>query len=85
MIEKIDERKCNGCGICAEICPMDVLRLKTDIDIVSHSEKKGAFRQYKAYLAYPLDCMTCYLCELKCPTGAIDVGYKPLETPYIIS
>jgi len=27
----------------------------------------------KAYIAYPEDCMTCYICELKCPNEAIEV------------
>ena len=84
MIEKIDAKKCNGCGICTEICPMDVLRLETKIDIVSQSEKKGHLRKYLAYIAYPEDCMTCYTCELECPTNAIDVNYTPLEIPFVI-
>lgn len=84
MIEKIDEKKCNGCGICVEICPMDVLRLETKIDIITQSEQKGHLRKYTAYIAYPEDCMTCYTCELKCPTEAIDVGYTPLEIPFVI-
>ena len=84
MIEKIDGKKCNGCGICVEICPMDVLRLENKIDIISQSEQKGHLRKYTAYIAYPEDCMTCYTCELKCPTEAIDVGYTPLEIPFVI-
>jgi NADPH-dependent glutamate synthase beta subunit-like oxidoreductase len=27
----------------------------------------------KAYIAYPEDCMTCYTCELKCPSDALFV------------
>lgn len=27
MIERLNREKCIGCGTCAEICPMDVLRL----------------------------------------------------------
>lgn len=84
MIESIDENKCNGCGICVEICNMDVLRMKTEIDIVSRPEKATPGRKHKAYIAYRNDCMTCYNCELKCPTGAIDVGYVPLEIPFVI-
>ncbi len=59
MITQIDFVKCNGCGICVEICPLDALGLMCD----------GS----KAYIAYPEDCMTCYQCELGCPCGAIYV------------
>lgn len=27
----------------------------------------------KAYIAHPEDCMTCFQCELQCPSGAVDV------------
>ena len=27
----------------------------------------------KAYIAHPEDCMTCYECEVNCPSGAIEV------------
>ena len=27
----------------------------------------------KAYIAHPEDCMTCFECEIECPSGAIDV------------
>ena len=58
MITGVDQEKCVGCGLCVEICPLDVLRL-------------GA--SGKACIAYPEDCMTCYECELGCAYEAIDV------------
>lgn len=58
MITRIDEEKCTGCGICVDTCPLDTLRL---------NEKE------KAYIAYPEDCMTCYLCEMSCAFDAIYV------------
>jgi len=30
-------------------------------------------KENKAYIAYPDDCMTCFLCERMCPSGAIFV------------
>ncbi|MBW1802581.1 MAG: 4Fe-4S binding protein [Deltaproteobacteria bacterium] len=84
MIEHIDEKKCIGCGLCVEICPMDVLRLKTDFDIISQPEKKRSPPEYKATIAYFKDCMTCFTCELNCPAGAIDVGFAPVERPFVI-
>jgi NAD-dependent dihydropyrimidine dehydrogenase PreA subunit len=58
MITKIDKELCNGCGICEETCPLDTIRLGDDT---------------KAYIAYPEDCMTCYMCEMNCSLGAIYV------------
>ena len=84
MIEHIDEKKCIGCGLCVEICPMDVLRMKTDFAIVSQPEKKKPLPEYKATIAYFNDCMTCFTCELNCPSGAIDVGFSPIERPFVI-
>jgi NAD-dependent dihydropyrimidine dehydrogenase PreA subunit len=51
----IDYEKCIGCGTCVDICPMDVIR--SDAGIV--------------HIAYPIDCMTCFLCESECPVGAV--------------
>lgn len=58
MIAKIDTDTCVGCGTCVERCPLDTLRLGPD---------------GKAYIAYPDDCMTCYICERLCPANAIFV------------
>ena len=57
-VEKVDYSKCTSCLWCYEICPMDVYRT--------------AGRH--VYIAYPDDCMCCYLCELECPTEAITVN-----------
>ena len=58
-IESIELDLCNGCAICVDVCPMDVLRM----------DEKGE----KAAIVYPLDCMTCFNCELDCDPGAIYV------------
>jgi len=70
MISSIDPARCNGCGICVEICIMDVIRLDEATD--------------KAYIAYPDDCQLCYQCELECPEGAVYVDFTPLERPLVI-
>ena len=59
-VKKIDEELCTGCGICFDICPMDVFRM---------DEEKE-----KAYIAYPKDCAVCYQCEQMCPVKAIYVS-----------
>lgn len=56
-IRKIDYRLCNGCGLCVDYCPLDVLRM----------EEKNK----KAYVKYLRDCQGCFLCEYECPQDAI--------------
>ena len=69
-IEKINYEKCDGCGICVNICPMDVLRM----------DEEGK----KAVIAYPEDCMLCEFCVLDCPTDAITVTPEK-SSPLIVS
>ena len=70
MIKKIDEEKCNGCGVCVEICPLDVLRMNDKNELV--------------IIKYPEDCMTCFQCELNCPEEAIYVHPFKEELPLAI-
>ena len=58
MIQHIDDSKCVGCGVCVQKCPLDTIRLN---------------EQGKAFIAYPDDCMTCFVCERLCPAKAIFV------------
>lgn len=70
-IRRIDRQICNGCGMCVDDCPLDVIRM----DEETHT----------AYIAYPGDCQVCYLCELACPVEAVDVtpeAVRKLCFPY---
>jgi len=70
MIESIDKEKCTGCGICMDICPTDTFRIDADTR--------------KADIAYPEDCITCYICEMQCPQDAIYVHpFKEVMPPVI--
>ena len=69
MIERIDYDKCTNCDICYDICPMDCFG------------KIGNL----VYIAYPHDCMCCYLCELHCCDDALYVSPergRPIPLPY---
>ncbi|MGM9525835.1 MAG: ferredoxin family protein [Peptococcaceae bacterium] len=68
LISNIDKNKCRGCGLCVANCPLDTIRLDTD---------------QKAYIAYPDDCMTCFVCERICPAGAINVHPFKEELPTV--
>ena len=56
-IRRIDFKLCNGCGLCVDYCPLDVLRMDEKTD--------------KAYIKYLRDCQGFFLCEYECPQDAI--------------
>ena len=71
-IERIDPELCNGCGICVNSCPLDVIRM----DEASN----------KAVIRYLDECNCCDYCELDCPENAIYVSperHSPLTVGWI--
>jgi NAD-dependent dihydropyrimidine dehydrogenase PreA subunit len=59
MIELVLGDRCIRCGICVEVCPMNVF------DAVA-----GA----PPVIVRQSDCETCFMCELYCPADALFVG-----------
>ena len=47
--------KCNGCGLCVDVCRCNAFVLVGNVITITESD----------------DCGWCMLCELVCPTGAI--------------
>lgn len=66
-IERIDAELCNGCGICSDSCPLDVIRM---------DQKKN-----KAVIKYVQDCAGCSFCQTDCPQKAIYVSPRRDNPP----
>lgn len=60
------EQKCNGCGICVRICPVEAIRL----------EKRGKKRRAAIDES---TCLDCKLCFTRCPEYAISMVER--DTP----
>lgn len=59
MIEFIDTKKCTGCNMCANICPVNVFEKNIKgVPIIARQSK----------------CQTCFMCELYCPADALYVA-----------
>jgi len=66
----INKEKCTGCNICAEICPLDVIR---KIDAGQTPD-----------IRYPDECWHCNSCVLDCPEEAMSLRIPlPTELLYI--
>ena len=55
----IIQKKCNACGVCADICPTDVFWV----------EKKKKIPEVR----YPEECWHCNSCVLDCKQAAIEL------------
>ncbi len=59
---EVDREKCNKCGTCVDICPMDVL----------HFGSNGY-----PYMRFRDDCWYCDYCVFLCPRQAIKMKDLP--------
>jgi len=74
----VNEEKCNGCGVCAQHCP---------IEVPNEFDEKVGLRKaiYVPFpqavpLKYSIDeenCIKCELCQNVCRAGAVDFNQKP--------
>jgi NAD-dependent dihydropyrimidine dehydrogenase PreA subunit len=59
---QVDLEKCQGCGDCVDICPVEVLEVRQE------DGKEFAF-----FKGGEDDCIGCLACETECPEGAMSV------------
>ncbi len=57
---EIDLEKCNGCGLCVDVCNCHAVVMVNNRAIIIESKL----------------CGWCALCEVVCPTGAIRCAYE---------
>jgi protein-S-isoprenylcysteine O-methyltransferase Ste14/NAD-dependent dihydropyrimidine dehydrogenase PreA subunit len=65
----VDWDLCTGCGICLEICPLQVYEW---VETADHSTSKK-----KAFPVREPHCVQCYKCETQCPMQAIRIVFYP--------
>ena len=61
---KVDWEKCDGDGVCVEVCPVEVFELQ-DLPDFTDTEKSVPVRED--------ECILCMACVASCPTEAITV------------
>ncbi len=57
FVPTVDEDKCEGCGECVDVCPVEVFELEDDVSKVVNGE----------------ECLGCESCVEVCEPGAITV------------
>ena len=61
---KVDLSKCNGDGVCVEVCPVNVFELQ-NLPEYPDTQKSVPVRED--------ECIVCMACVTSCPTQAITV------------
>jgi len=62
---RIDYERCEGEGICVDLCPVDALKIK----IISEQP-----RETTTIVTDDKACILCRICEVNCPHQAIKIA-----------
>ena len=60
----VDNAKCNGDGVCVDLCPVSVFELK----------EVSGFEGKKSVVVNNDACIACRACEIQCATQCIKVA-----------
>lgn len=61
----INENACKGCGLCASVCPKNIIAIS--------NEKLNAKGYHVARLTDEEQCVQCAMCATMCPDIAITI------------
>jgi Na+-translocating ferredoxin:NAD+ oxidoreductase subunit B len=79
-IRRINPRKCTGCGLCADVCPRDLIEI---VPAEAHVfvRCKCQYTGKKALRVCKVACIGCKKCEKVCPHDAIHVenGFATID------
>jgi adenylylsulfate reductase, subunit B len=56
----VDPQRCSLCGVCADVCPGDILHADEDVSRL---------------VRYPAECQHCDICRIECPEQAIRIVF----------
>jgi len=67
----LDSEHCDGCGLCIEFCPKELLG--TDVD------KFNSRMLHYAVIITSEECVGCRQCERLCPTASVFIKETDIE------
>ncbi|NPV58176.1 MAG: RnfABCDGE type electron transport complex subunit B [Actinobacteria bacterium] len=72
-IRHVNVRKCTGCGLCADVCPRDLIQM-VPASATVFVRCKCQYTGKKALSVCKVACIGCKKCEKVCPADAIHVS-----------